>query len=65
MDNNDFQFLLMRMSAWDMYASAALSMSMHPGTTRDKAVPRTMQEIANIADALLAERDKRTHGDSD
>jgi hypothetical protein len=55
----EFQFLLLRSSAWDMYASAALSMSMHPGTTRDKATPRTAAEIATIADQLLAERDKR------
>jgi hypothetical protein len=53
------QFLLLRASAWDMYASAVLSMSLHPGTTRDKAVPKTPEQIAEIADQLLAERDKR------
>jgi hypothetical protein len=42
-----------------MYASAALSMSLHPGTTRDKAVQRSIDEVALIADQLLAERDKR------
>lgn len=52
-------FNLMRAAAWDMYASAALSMSLHPGTTRDKAVPRTAEEIAKIADDLLAQRDLR------
>jgi hypothetical protein len=56
---DDGQFLLLRAAAWDMYASAALSMSMHPGTTRDKAQPRTPEEIAWIADAILKERDKR------
>jgi hypothetical protein len=45
-----------------MYASAALSMSLHPGTTRDKAVPKTPEQIAEIADQLLAERDKRVYG---
>lgn len=52
-------YVTARMVAWDVYASAALSMSLHPGTTRDKAQPRTMEEIAAIADALLAERDRR------
>jgi hypothetical protein len=56
------QFILLRASAWDMYASAALSMSLHPGTTRDKAVPKTPEQIAEIADQLLAERDKRVYG---
>lgn len=55
----DAQFYMMRAAAWDMYLSAALSMSLHPGTTRDKATPRTPEEIAKIADEMLAERDKR------
>jgi hypothetical protein len=63
MENEQFyqQFVLLRASAWDMYASAVLSMSLHPGTTRDKAVPRTPEQIAEIADQLLAERDKRVY----
>lgn len=58
-DQYQLQFELLRAAAWDMYASAALSMSLHPGTTRDKATPRTAKEIAKIADDLLSERDKR------
>ncbi len=59
--NEDFirQAGLSRAVAWDIYASSALGMSMHPGTTRDKAQPKTVEEIAAIADAMLAERDKR------
>lgn len=56
----EFQFLLMRASAWDMYASAALSMSLHPGTTRHEAhKDMTAAKVAAIADELLAIRDDR------
>jgi|LauGreDrversion4_2_1035121.scaffolds.fasta_scaffold2434462_2 hypothetical protein len=53
------QAILMRMAAWDMYAAGVLSMAMHPGTTRDKQRPMTIEEIAQLADQLLEERDKR------
>lgn len=53
--NNDIG----RQVAWDVYAAGVLSMSHHPGTTRDKPNRMTVQEIAAIADAMLAERDRR------
>jgi len=58
MDNN-IEDLRLRAIAWDMYFSGIMSISLHPGTTRDKGTPRTPEEAALIADAMLQERDKR------
>jgi kynurenine formamidase len=48
-----------RSMAWDMYYSGIMSMSLHPGTTRDRPTHRTPEEAAEIADAMIRERDKR------
>jgi len=48
-----------RRQAWDAYFTGVMSISLHPGTTRDRATPRTPSEGALIADEMLAERDRR------
>lgn len=52
---------MMRRMAWDSYFTGLMSMSLHPGTTRDAAVPRTPEECALIADEMLKQRDARVH----
>lgn len=48
-----------RRQAWDMYLSALMSMNNHPGTTQGRAEKRTVEAVAQEADRMLAERDKR------
>lgn len=47
------------MVAWDMYFSAVVSMSLHPGTSRENAVKRSLKECAVIADEMFQERSER------
>lgn len=56
---SDDLYRTMRRQAWDMYFTAVMSMSLHPGTTRDRAQPRPVSECAALADEMLKERDAR------
>lgn len=47
----------MRRQAFDCYFSGVMSMSLHPGTTRDAAPQRTVSQCRDIALSMLRERD--------
>lgn len=44
---------------WDMYFAAICSMAVHPGYNRPDTEPLNIQQCGVIADAMLAERNKR------
>ena len=48
-----------RRVAWDCYAASLLGLNNHPGQTKGDARRMTLEEIADMADAMLEIRDRR------
>ena len=46
-------------AVWVVFFSGIAAMAHHPGASRDGAVPLTMAECANVADAMLEEYRRR------
>jgi len=43
--------------AWDMYFASIVSMSIHPGTNRENAIKRSVEQCARLADEMMEQRD--------
>lgn len=52
---------MLRASMWTGLVSTQCGFAFHPGTTRDAAKPRSVDEICAEADRYMAEFDKRFH----
>ena len=46
-----------RRIAFDIYFASVMGMNLHPGTTRDKAERRSVEECRRLAEQMLAQRD--------
>ncbi len=49
-------------TAWDLYFSGVVAFACHPGFQREGTEKPTIEQCANIADQMLAERRRRWDG---
>jgi hypothetical protein len=46
-------------NTWDLYFASIIGMNLHPGNNRDNATKMTLKECGDLADQMLAERERR------
>jgi len=53
------QLFVQRISAWDVFAASVLGLQHHPKNLMSNPNPLRIDQIADIADEMLKERDRR------
>ena len=45
--------------SWDVFFASVVSITLHPGYTKEGMVKPTIEDCAKMADAMMLEREKR------